>query len=259
MNDQTHPVPDAVREFVFESGRGEFTTASGVDVTGRHAGTHQGDPRFARATHGIMSHEHVVEIRSTHDEGSRHVGVVAVDECTEIHHHGIARRDEPVGRLVMRQCGVRPARHDGGETDVVGTVPTHRGVEFVPEIAFRDPAEEQMPDFGEGPVGDLSGATDALDFCRGLRSPQFGERGRHVEEVVTTHTEAELAGDRDEAVEFRQRDVGGLESPLLAATEQTDHDPTHVDRALADDDRDLDTTLLRFVRRLLGVSAIGYE
>lgn len=240
MDDQTHPVPDAVCQFVFESGRGEFAPASGVDVTGRHAGTHQGDPRFACATYGIMSHEHVVGIRSAHDEGPRHVGVVTIDERTEVDHDGVTCVDGPARRLVVRQCGVWPARDNRVEADTVGTKTSHCRIELIAKVALGDSGKKQVPDFGKCFVGDSSCTTDAFDLGWCLRPTKFGQHCRHVDEVAAFRTETNSPRVGDQRVEGLQTDVGCLDPPVLSACEKSDHRLAHFRRALADDNLDVD-------------------
>lgn len=259
MDDQTHPVPDAVCQFVFESGRGEFAPASGVDVTGRHAGTHQGDPRFACATYGIMSHEHVVGIRSAHDEGPRHVGVVTIDERTEVDHDGIACGDGPARGLVVGQRGVGPARDNRVEADTVGTKTSHRRIELIAKVALGDSAEQQVPDFSQCCVGDCSGTMDAFDLGWRLRPTKFCQHSRHVDEIAALRTETRSPSVGDQRVEGLQTDVGCLDPPVLSAGEKSGHRLAHFGHALADDNLDVDVAPSRFVRGLFRVPTVSDE
>ncbi len=112
------PVPGAVDEVLAQPGLGDDGPCHGVDVLG-------GDPGSHRVHGGLLrGQEHRVGVRAPRPPGSPTATVRVMSEqyptsssqhvlTTEVAHHGVARLDDALARLVVRARPVGPAAHDG--------------------------------------------------------------------------------------------------------------------------------------------------
>ena len=91
VNQQSDSVPDAVREFILETGGCEYSTACGIDFVCHDSGSNGRHTGFARRAHDRMTVNHFGGAGPIDHERSRHVGVITVEECPEVDHNRFTR------------------------------------------------------------------------------------------------------------------------------------------------------------------------
>lgn len=175
VNEKPNSVADAVRELAFKTCRGQHRATGRIDFATRDARTYGRHPRFAGAANNIMTQAHYIGARAIDDERASHVGVVSVDQCSEIDHHCVATTELAVGRVMVRKCGVGSRGDDRRKTHVVGTQPAHRRIEFIAKLALGRAGNDEWRRLGECRVGDHCGSLNSLEFGKALGAPQIGQ------------------------------------------------------------------------------------
>ena len=99
-----------------------------------------------------------------------HIGVVAVDEGSDVDHDRVTFDDptEP-GLMVRTRCVIGSTRNDGVVTRSVGAAPTHPVLEFIANVRLGRLLCKHLYDLCECLVGDLAGSGDSSDLTRILR------------------------------------------------------------------------------------------
>jgi hypothetical protein len=182
VDDQPDPVAGGVEVPLGTTGLPEDLTADPIDVASRHAGRDRGQPRELRLEDEVVDLALVIG-RSAHHVTACHVGVIAVDECTDVDHHGVVLFDvPPVGAVVWSGRVDRAAGDDGVVTRTVGTETAHAVLELGADVDLGRPIREHGEHLAERRIGDRTRSFDAGQLGAVLRATDGREQIADVDQ-----------------------------------------------------------------------------
>ena len=99
--------------------------------------------------------------------------MVSAHQGAEVDLDEITRREDGVGRPMVRDRGVGPGRHDGFERHPVGPVVQHQRLQLAPHLALgaAGPKTTVGDQFGQRGVGRLAGQPQQRDLAGVLDLP----------------------------------------------------------------------------------------
>jgi hypothetical protein len=255
VNQQPDAVTHSMGEFVLESGSSQNRATGRVDFAAGDTRPHCRNTCLACAAHDVVPRTHAVGPGAIDHERARHVGVVTVDEGSEIHDHRITRAELAIGRMMVRKCGVGPRRHDRGKTHVVCTEASHCGVEFVAKCTLGCPGSDEMRDARQCFVGDLRSTANALEFRGALGTTEVRQHRRHVNEGFPPQPTAR----RNQCFVFGDADATRFEAPEFTGYEDFGNGVAHRGLRSTLDDAHVRIRDFRLERGLFAVASVRHE
>ena len=169
---QSDTVTGRMNELIPQPGSHDHVATGLVDVARGDTRPHGSQTDELRlANHIVHVPQRLVDLAD--EIGARHVGVIAIDQRSDVDDDEVTFFNHGRCRTVVRTGAVRPGRNNRVVARAIGTETTHPILEFVAYIPLGHPLREHRYALSERGIGAGRRATHSSDLGRRLASAQL--------------------------------------------------------------------------------------